>query len=645
MRTSYVRAISFLTILLLALIPTISLTTPAASAATTARIFVDPASIVDETKVPGGNIIVYVKIADVPASPGAAGVQFKLEWSSTVLIGWKIEIEAGHFMDPAGVETAEGNLWIITKKIQPGYAEYAVTYYDIVAAKGRGTVPRSGSGTLAKITLNITSVGSTGLSLSEGDTVIADETATPLDRTLQNGFFDNRPAVPPPPPAHIYVDPDRVVDPALTPCHNFTIDVIIVNATDVYSYGFKLSFDPAILHIVDATVGGFFPPTAMLVVETDNNVGFVNFTVWLVPPELPVSGNGTLATITFHVEGLGPSALTLSDTALFDNTGNPLPHTTANGFFNNILAGQLYVDPPEIIDPTLLPPSWLNINITVDDVEDLYHYEFTLAYDTTILTCYGAIINADLNGIRPSGTITFNDGAGLVTVAVSFDPPASPVTTYTPLPLVTLLFQVDSIGWTNLDLENTSLTDSNGDPIPHEVGDGFFMTLILDVAVTNVVANETQVYPGWPVSIDVTVENQGDIAETFDIEVYYDSNLIGTIPITSLPSNASTTVRIDWNTTGVPYCHNYTISAYIPPVPFELDTADNTFTDGGVKIRIPGDVNGDGTVNILDCIAASNSFGSTPTDPRWNRFCDINRDKKVNILDMIRISSNFGKHC
>lgn len=639
MKISQVRTLCILTILLLALTPTMSLIAPA-SAATTARMYVDPPSIVGQTYTPGQNITITVKVENIPQTPGACGAQFRLEWNNTILNGTKIEIPVGHFMDPAGVEAAESNLWIVARKIYSDHADYGVTYYDIPGAKSRGTAPAYGNGTLARITLSIIAVGRTTIALK--DTILGDEAANAIEHTPVNGLFDNRA---PAKPAHIYVNPDRVVDPALTPCHYFPIDVDVVNATDVYTYRFKLNYDPAILHVENVTLGGFFPPTAAFTSEIDNTVGFVNFSAWLTPPEPPLSGDGTLATITFHVEGLGPSALTLSNTALLDNTGNPLPHTTSNGFFNNILVGKLYVDPPEIIDPTMLPPSWFTINITVDDVEDLYHYEFTMAYDTAILTCYGAIINPDLNGIRPSGTMTFNDTAGLVTVKASFDSPASPVTTYTPLPLVTLLFQVDSIGWTNLDLENTSLTDSNGDPIPHEVGDGFFMTLIRDVAVTNVVANETQVYPGWPVSIDVTVENQGNISETFNVQVYYDSNLIGIIPISALPSGASTTARIEWNTTDVPYCHNYTISAYIPPVPYEFDTGDNTFIDGGVKIRIPGDVNGDGSVNILDCIIASNSFASTPSDPRWNRYCDINRDNKVNILDMIRISINFGKHC
>jgi hypothetical protein len=190
--------------MLLVVLLLLSMTTPLAImpaySATIPVVFVDPASIVDETKTPGGSIIVYVKIADVPASPGVAGVQFRLEWNSTILTCTSIELPTGHFMDPVGAEEAEGNLWKIYARKGTGYAEYAVTYYDIPAAKSRGTVPRSGNGTLAKITLNITSIGSTGLSFIESETIIGDENAIPLDRTLQNGLFDNKPAAPPPPP-------------------------------------------------------------------------------------------------------------------------------------------------------------------------------------------------------------------------------------------------------------------------------------------------------------------------------------------------------------------------------------------------------------------------------------------------------------
>jgi hypothetical protein len=55
---------------------------------------------------------------------------------------------------------------------------------------------------------------------------------------------------------------------------------------------------------------------------------------------------------------------------------------------------------------------------------------------------------------------------------------------------------------------------------------------------------------------------------------------------------------------------------------------------GGTELlTIPRDVNGDGTVNILDAIALGDSFFATPNSPNWNPNADLNGDNVVDILD------------
>jgi hypothetical protein len=62
-----------------------------------------------------------------------------------------------------------------------------------------------------------------------------------------------------------------------------------------------------------------------------------------------------------------------------------------------------------------------------------------------------------------------------------------------------------------------------------------------------------------------------------------------------------------------------------------------------VKLKIPGDINGDDVVDIFDATLASKAFASKPGSPNWNPDADLNGDGLVDIFDMIILSSHFGQ--
>jgi len=107
-----------------------------------------------------------------------------------------------------------------------------------------------------------------------------------------------------------------------------------------------------------------------------------------------------------------------------------------------------------------------------------------------------------------------------------------------------------------------------------------------DVAVTNVAPSKTVVGQNCSMSVNVTVENQGDFTETFDVTTYYNTTTIETKTVTNLPLGENTTLTFTWNTTGVAK-GNYTITAYAHPVLNETDTTDNTYVDGTIQIITP----------------------------------------------------------
>lgn len=466
------------------------------------------------------------------------------------------------------------------------------------------------------------------------------------------------------------------------------------------------------------------------------------------------TGSGKIVTHTYSSAGSYLVNLTVTD-------GDSLTNSTTK--LVSVLEFQpamLYIDPAEIIDPALFPPTIVTINVTVNFVTNMYDYAFNLTYNTDMLTCIGAIINRVQGQTSFTPLILINDGAGFIWISVVYHPPAVPISTVTPLALVTVYFQIDTIGSSILHLKDTELTDPSHQNMPHETEDGFIMTLIRDVEITNVVPSTSWAYQTWPVSVDVTARNNGNISETFDVTAYYDGGVIDTIPIMNLPSGSFTTLTFNWDTTGVaegsytisarastvPFeyniannyladgqvqiftqirdvaitnvtasrswafpgmpvnvtvtaknvgdvtesfdvmalydgnllgnasivnlaagmeavevftwnttglapCNNYTISGQASMVPFEFNTTNNIFVDGSVAMRIVGDINGDGKVDIKDVSEAAKAFGSTPANPRWNPDADVTGrvylvpDGVVDIKDVALIAKNFGKYC
>ncbi len=144
----------------------------------------------------------------------------------------------------------------------------------------------------------------------------------------------------------------------------------------------------------------------------------------------------------------------------------------------------------------------------------------------------------------------------------------------------------------------------------------------------------------------MTVENQGDFTETFDVTVYATNmppgTVVGTQLVTNLLVGEIRLLNFVWNTAGLGY-GNYTISATAATVLGETDTADNTFVDGIVLVTIPGDVDGNYVVNIFDVVKITGSYGKKRGDPQYNPNSDLDDNNVVNIFDVVICTGNYGK--
>jgi hypothetical protein len=60
---------------------------------------------------------------------------------------------------------------------------------------------------------------------------------------------------------------------------------------------------------------------------------------------------------------------------------------------------------------------------------------------------------------------------------------------------------------------------------------------------------------------------------------------------------------------------------------------------------IPGDLNGDCLVDILDIMLVASHWNTAAGDPTYDARCDLNGDARVDIVDIMMVAAQWNQHC
>jgi len=165
-----------------------------------------------------------------------------------------------------------------------------------------------------------------------------------------------------------------------------------------------------------------------------------------------------------------------------------------------------------------------------------------------------------------------------------------------------------------------------------------------DITVLGVEPFAAAVYEDNTLNITVTVKNKGLNVESFNVTVLYDDAVVSKQEVVDLAAGAVLNLTFFWNTTWVMPNLNYTISAEADVVAGELGIVNNTFVDGEVFVKIAGDANGDGTVDIFDIGALSVHWYPGPPvgSLGYDWYVDVNDDGAIDVSDVRGVSANWG---
>lgn len=118
--------------------------------------------------------------------------------------------------------------------------------------------------------------------------------------------------------------------------------VEILDAENIFGFELHLSYDPTVVHVVDAdpSVAGIqlFPGDMyevsqgfMVANEADNQAGKAQIAFTLLAPAPPLAGDGTLVIVEIEAIGEGTSEIDLEEVILASLDGEALPFVVNNG--------------------------------------------------------------------------------------------------------------------------------------------------------------------------------------------------------------------------------------------------------------------------------------------------------------------------
>ena len=223
------------------------------------------------------------------------------------------------------------------------------------------------------------------------------------------------------------------------------------------------------------------------------------------------------------------------------------------------------------------------------------------------------------------------------------------------------VYRVDSDGTgqplritTNTAFDIDPSTDSTGDSIVYASNiDGDFEIFITHIttppvhnmAVTAITVPRRIGYntiAANQLKVNVTVANLGTVSDTVTVEISFLNGPTLSSQTTTISPGASKTLTFGVSTQSLAI-GSYTIIAKAVPLPGEADISDNTLQDGAIQVRIPGDVDGDRDVDILDAATVAFYYGGTCATPtRYMGAADLDNDCDIDIIDAAVLAFYYG---
>ena len=460
----------------------------------------------------------------------------------------------------------------------------------------------------------------------------------------------------------VKVDPSLIEYYVKATGKEFTVAVKIIDVENLYGFDLKFRWNTTYLEYVSHSVrvprntyldGVLWNPILPLTDEVNTSNGTYWIAYSCLAPAPTFNGTGTVFTMTFRVkyhpvqpEPTANITLELYSTDLAAKGGDPIPHTTEHG---TII---LHALPPIAtilhVQPTIFRKSQgvsFAVNVSVEDVVDLYAFDISLYYNTTLLDALSVAEGSFLKSVGSTITIIseVNDAEGRVRYVLSLRGVPSGANGSGTLFTITFKSSTEATGPSPLSLQNTELSNYNAEPIDHAVLDGS-VTILLVETLTHIVEVEgVEYYITTASSSAITNFAYNDTQKIISFDATGPEDILGftniTIPKDLLPLPTGDTFIVLFDGKAIYHTGTENATHYIL-----YFTYSHSAHQIEIKRTLIGDLNGDRKVDVYDVVIVAVAYDATPADARWNSLADLAAPwGKINIYDVVMVTRVYGK--
>jgi hypothetical protein len=480
----------------------------------------------------------------------------------------------------------------------------------------------------------------------------------------------------------------------------FQANVTITEVTDFQGFDLNLTWDGTLLNLADvdfsSTLNNMWGSGNWYYAKNETGSGYYKLVAVSTAASFNSTGATPLCKLLFLIKD--PQSNSMRETLLHfethklsDSQSNPIAHLASDGTYRITPRGpSLQVIPRMIEKSSLDVGTTFKMNITIQSIDCLFGFEVNITWDKTMLTFSNCDYENALDTIWGAGKwFLAKNETGLGSYRLVALSTADTFNTTQSQPLFTLEMHVEDViqpGETSIHFATHKLSDKQANPITHIAEDGtyrFFKTPTLEMNPASRICRM------FGETFDVAVDISDAYNTTgFAFEIHYNMTLLDYVAVTwNVWGPGTITVdeaggNITVSNSGTPISGTQTLitvkfkAAYYH-VWKVAPSWTNNLTDviffqwanlsypSGPDLRyerggssqinvgpdfaytfspIQGDVNNDGTVDIMDLRTVAIYYLVKQGDPEWTQAStyDLNGDGIVDVFDLRTAAWNHG---